>query len=131
MKLKNATIGICVICDKPIENNGMYMCKNCLGFCNVNVTNILSPSDKTVKGYFLLDIKSVCCNSDVQLTNKITCSEACHEVLVQDLTKEFGEFRKVVTADGKKSYKVPVRYIIENGLNVDDLGQFPEWTDEK
>jgi hypothetical protein len=58
-----------------------------------------------------------------------TCSEGCHKRLVDELVKEFGEFEKVVDAEGT-AHEVPTREILEHGLKCEDLKKYPEWEEE-
>lgn len=60
----------------------------------------------------------------------LTCSEPCHQKLVDRLVKEFGEFKRVVDVHTEKAYKAPTAHIIEHGLKYEDLPKFPEWTEE-
>jgi hypothetical protein len=59
----------------------------------------------------------------------LTCSSECHEKLVKQIEKEFGEFKKVTDAISGISYKVPTRYIIEKGVKQSELSNFPVWED--
>ena len=57
----------------------------------------------------------------------LTCSEPCHEKLVQVLIKKYGEYKKVCSRVTGKYYRIPTRIIIEEGLTHHDLTKFPEW----
>lgn len=57
----------------------------------------------------------------------LTCSEGCHERLVEKLIREFGEFKRVVNAETGKAYKVPTRDILVHGLKHGDLARYPLW----
>jgi len=59
-----------------------------------------------------------------------TDKEECHEKLISDLTTAFGEHKKVTDIATGKSYRVPTRWILENGLRAVDLSQFPLWEDQ-
>jgi len=58
---------------------------------------------------------------------RATCSDDCHEKLVEMLEREFGRYKKVVGVVTGKAYRVPTRDIIEKGLRYEDLGKYPEW----
>jgi len=58
-------------------------------------------------------------------TRLLTCSERCHEELINRLVKEFGEYKIVVDAQTGLKHKVPTRDILEHGLRYDDLGVYP------
>jgi len=58
-----------------------------------------------------------------------TCSDECHEKLVEILIERFGEYKKVCSMVTGKCYRVPTRTIIEQGITHDDLTKFPEWED--
>ena len=51
----------------------------------------------------------------------LTCSTECHEIFVAHLEKLYGEFKKVIDFETGIVYKVPARYIIENGLKQQEL----------
>jgi len=57
----------------------------------------------------------------------ITCSEECHEKLIDRLEKEFGIYKKVVDIETGRAHRVPTRDIIEKGLKHQDLKNYPEW----
>ena len=62
--------------------------------------------------------------------NKITCSEACHELLVACLEGRFGTHKRCVRMSTGEAFRVPVRTIIEVGIREGDLDKYPRW-DEK
>jgi hypothetical protein len=66
-----------------------------------------------------------------QQVRLLTCSDECHEKLLQRLIDEFGEFKKVCSAVTGKCYRVPTRHILEKGLRHDELVQFPEWEEKE
>ena len=59
---------------------------------------------------------------------QVTCGRGCHEIYVNRLEAEFGKDKKVVDAVTGKAYRVPIRYIVENGLKQTELSSFPEWS---
>jgi hypothetical protein len=61
----------------------------------------------------------------------VTCSIQCHELYISLLETKFGKYKKVTDAVTGISYRVPTRYIIENGLKQEELTRFPVWTEEK
>lgn len=74
-----------------------------------------------------MDVKSVCCNSDIELYQKITCGDKCHEKFIQKMISENGLFKKVIDQNTNIAYKVPTRTIIEKGLKQEDLKNYPVW----
>lgn len=74
-----------------------------------------------------MDVKSVCCNSDIELNQKITCGDNCHEKFVIKMIQEHGLFKKVIDQTTNIAYKVPTRTIIEEGLKQEDLENYPVW----
>lgn len=60
------------------------------------------------------------------LTGKVTCSDTCHEILINWLEHVFGVYKQVVDIETGKHYKVPVRDIVERGLKHCDLVNYPE-----
>ena len=74
-----------------------------------------------------MDVKSVCCNSDIESHQRITCGEYCHEKFILQMLDEHGLFKKVVDQTTDIAYKVPTRTIIETGLRQEELKNFPTW----
>lgn len=60
----------------------------------------------------------------------MTCSQPCHDKLVDHLLAKFGEFKKVVRVSTGEAFKVPTRDIIEKGLREQELDQYPRWEGE-
>jgi len=69
----------------------------------------------------------VICGKPYIMGRLLTCSEECHEKLIEILIKKFGECKKVVDAETGKAYKVPTRDILEKGLRYGDLINYPLW----
>jgi len=119
----NQVRNLCVCCDKPLLDNSYWICKRCGKPCQVKILKELEGGEK----YKLLDVKSECCIADVENMRKSTCSDQCHDKLVEDLEKSFGKDKKVVDIVTGKTHRVPTKQIIENGLNQNDLYKYPEW----
>lgn len=62
--------------------------------------------------------------------NKVTCSDTCHERLVEACEATFGPYKRVVRQATGEVFRVPTRVILEQGLREQDLDQYPRW-DEK
>ena len=60
---------------------------------------------------------------------QFTCSEACHEDLVNRIIAKYGEFKMVVRASTGEAFRVPTRDILEKGVRAQDLDQYPKWED--
>jgi len=75
----------------------------------------------------IMDVKSVCCNADIESHQKITCGDYCHEKFIIKMLQEHGLFKKVVDIESGISYKIPTRLIIEEGLRQKDLKNYPTW----
>ncbi len=60
-------------------------------------------------------------------TRVLTCSDACHKVLVDRLEMTFGKYKKITVISTGRSYRVPVRDILEKGVNTDSVQTYPEW----
>ena len=69
----------------------------------------------------------ICGKPKAESRRFLTCSEECHERLVERLVWKFGEFKRVVDAETGKAYRVPTRDIIERGLKHGDLARYPLW----
>ena len=67
------------------------------------------------------------CGSPCIGARLVTCSDECHEKLVDRMEHEFGIYKKVVDLETGKTHRVPTRDIIEKGLRQQDLRRYPEW----
>lgn len=56
-----------------------------------------------------------------------TCSDKCHEEFVTDCIQKYGMFKKITDCTTQISYKIPVRVILEEGVNQEDLVNYPVW----
>lgn len=70
---------------------------------------------------------AICGKPLARSTRLLTCSERCHDELVDGLVKELGEFKRVIDAETGKAHRVPTRDIIEHGLRHEDLAKYPLW----
>lgn len=77
----------------------------------------------------LEDIKSACCDADVNNHQNITCSDECHYKFIEKMLEEFGEYKKITDETSGISYKVPTRQIVEEGITQNQLKNFPVWID--
>ena len=117
IKWMNTSLKLCVICEKPLVSNSFWACQKCS-----------KPSEITHKHVIddIYDIKSVCCNFDVINNQSITCSVQCHQSLVGIMIKENeGEFKIITDIHTGKTHKVPMRDIIEFGIDYSDLARYP------
>jgi len=69
----------------------------------------------------------VVCGKTYIIGRLYTCSDECHEKLIEKMVQEFGEYKKVVDVETGKTYKVPIRDILEKGLRHKDLINYPLW----
>jgi len=69
----------------------------------------------------------VVCGALYRVGRMYTCSEECHEKMVEALVEEFGEFKKIVDAETGVAYKVPTREVLDRGLWLDGLKKYPKW----
>ncbi len=118
VKWKNQLKDLCVICDKLTTGSSYWICKKCYKACEITRKKI---------GGGLSDLKSVCCKEDVINNTKLTCSDKCHSMLITLSEKEFGQYKKITDTESGEIYRVPTKYIIEKGLNHDELLTFPKW----
>ena len=126
VELENQLKYLCVCCSKPLVANSFWVCTKCGKPCEYKIKNEIGSKLNELK---LLDIKSKCCDADVTNMQKTTCSDECHDKLVADIEKVFEKFKKVVDDETGIAYKVPTKYIIENGLNQQELKNFPRWVE--
>lgn len=75
----------------------------------------------------IMDAKSVCCNADIVINQKMTCGNYCHEKYIIKMIKEFGRFKKIIDQTSGIAYKIPTRVIIEEGLKQEELKNYPTW----
>ena len=121
IKYQNVEKNLCVICDIPLKTISFVVCQKC---------NSVSTFDYKIVGENVLDLKSTCCNADVNVQQKITCSDLCHLKFVDFLIDEKGNYQKVIDVESGKAHKVPTRLIIEKGITQMDLKCFPLWKNE-
>ena len=57
---------------------------------------------------------------------EVTCSDACHAVWIEQLVARLGETTAITHFETGKTYLVPTRVILEQGIRGADLRQFPE-----
>ena len=72
----------------------------------------------------------VICGMPYSGGREFTCSDACHDELVDRLIAEYGEFKKVVRISTGEAFKVPTRDIIDKGIKEQHLDLYPRWKDE-
>lgn len=123
LKWENANKGLCVVCSNVILNASYATCKSCNQICEVH------PKGKRIPDgdYFITDIKSNCCESDVSINFKHTCRGECHSQLIKEMTEQVGEFKKIIDIETKIAYKVPTKDIIEKGIMYGELSSYPRW----
>lgn len=110
---------LCVICRSSLDTRSSFICNKCHQVCDIVHSEISNQ---------LMDVKSVCCNYDIELNQKITCGKKnCHEKFVIKMIQEHGLFKKVIDQTTNIAYKVPTRTIIEEGLKQEDLENYPVW----
>ena len=130
VELENQLKHLCVVCSKPLIANSFWVCTKCGKPCEYEIKNeVTSMYGTKLNNLKLLDIKSKCCDADVVNMQKTTCSDECHDKLVADIENVFEKFKKVVDDETGIAYKVPTKYIIENGLNQQELKNFPRWSE--
>ncbi len=118
---KNVEKNLCVMCNESIKTVSFIVCQKC---------NAISQFDYKIVGTNTVDIKSICCNSGVNVQQKITCSDLCHFRFVEYVIEEKGKYQKVIDVETGKTHRVPRRLIIEEGLTQPHLKEFPEWRKE-
>ncbi len=74
--------------------------------------------------------RCVICHQLYERGRELTCSDECHEELV-NLLGDSGEFAKVIRLSTGVAYKVPTEDIIEKGLREGNLDQYPLWEETK
>ena len=114
---KNTDDSLCIMC-KANLNQGYYICNKCKKICQVVHTEYSKQ---------IIDYKSVCCNSDVEIHSKPTCGDDCHEKFIVKMLEEYGTYKKVIDQASGLAYKIPTRLIIEKGLRQQDLMNYPRW----
>ena len=74
------------MCKISLKSSSYNLCNKCNKVCQITHTKISED---------IFDVKSVCCNWDVTINNKITCSDFCHNQYVLKKIDEDGLFKKV------------------------------------
>ncbi|MGI0079680.1 MAG: hypothetical protein ACRECH_08650 [Nitrososphaerales archaeon] len=125
----NAEQGLCVVCGSALKERGRYLCVRCGNPCEVEIRPLLGgPKFVQVNATtFIGDAKSKCCGADVEVRTRITDTPKCHKAFVDELVKQFGEFKKVIDQTTGIAYRVPTKDIIESGLKARDLARYPRW----
>lgn len=59
-------------------------------------------------------------------SRQFTCDDVCHHVWIERLVKVYGETKRLTLASTGKTYLVPTRVILEQGIRAEDLTQYPE-----
>lgn len=128
MKITQNNKKECVVCHEPMDLMQISICIKCGMICNLVCSEILDTVDE--KGAkFLMDVKSDCCNADIEIISKLTCSEKCHIEYIRILEEKFGKVKKVTDSESRISYKVPTKDIIEKGLKWEDIKKYPLWNE--
>ncbi len=115
---KNVKNNLCLMCDTSLGSSSYYTCNKCSKICKVNFHTVSKE---------IMDVKSVCCNADIQSNNKITCGSKCHEKFVLKMIKKYGLYKKVMDQQTNTAYKIPTRLIIEDGVTQKELKNYPVW----
>ena len=115
---KNVKDNLCVVCKISLGSSSYYICNKCNMVCEVT-HSVISRQ--------VMDVKSICCNADIESHQKITCGDYCHEKFIVKMMCEHGLYKKVTDQESGISYKVPTRVIIEEGIRYQDLKRYPTW----
>lgn len=121
LKLENTQNNICVICNELIERGSYWQCKKCRCMCQPAVTNFMDDNNH------LTEIKSGCCDADVENHKKLTCSDTCHQKMIHHILQKFGPYKKITDSHTGLTYRVPTKQILEKGIAQEDLRNFPLW----
>ena len=115
---KNVKNNLCVVCKISLDTPSYYICNKCNKVCQVKHTVISKE---------IMDVKSGCCDSDIESHQKITCGEYCHDKFIVKMIHEHGLYKKVIDQETNIAYKIPTRLIIEEGLRQENLKNYPQW----
>lgn len=112
----------CIVCDAKIEDQGSPTCSECEKPCE------LQPINKNELGGNMLsmNVKSKCCDADVEFGEiKSTCSDKCHEALMDKIVAENGETIEETDMHGNIRL-IPTRFVLESGgLTERQIMTFP------
>jgi hypothetical protein len=109
-------------------------CRACRRICAPDDPKILTPEAAALVDAkrahphgeaVLVDVKSACCHADVEIWQRTTCSDDCHEEYVRRLEREFGAEKIIVDAVTGLRHRVPTRVLVERGISHDKLARFP------
>lgn len=124
--IKFNTTNKCVVCEKSINLVLRYQCTKCGRQYEPTYKDALEKSEK----HMIVDMKSNCCDADIDIFSSITCSEKCHEEYVKSLENKFGKYKKITDIESGITYRVPTRDIIEKGIKQEDLPRYPVWNED-
>lgn len=120
IKFENSRRNLCIICDKKMKSVNVVVCRKC-GHASKYSFKVVTEN--------LIDIKSKCCNWDVNVHQKMTCSDFCHNEFVRLLIIQKGKYQKVIDGETTLAHKIPTRILIEKGIQQKDVFKFPLWVD--
>ena len=121
IKFENVEKAQCVICDVKLLIASFMICRRC---------NKVANYDYRIVGENVLDVKSKCCNDDVTIQQKITCSDICHDKFVELLIGDKGKYQKIIDIESGKAHKIPTIVVIEEGITQPQLKNYPLWVNE-
>lgn len=97
-------------------------------------------------GYLVINMNNtkigmcVVCGDDVNLVlvstsmgqyPRRTCSDECHDVLIDTIESIVGKYKKVTRLETGVDYKVPTIDLIEKGIKEEDLDKYPIWNEKE
>lgn len=123
LKLSNKQAGLCVVCDAKLPKADKSICERCNQPCELTRPRKVEEQ--------IYEVKSMCCGADIRLSHNITCSDKCHQVMVEEMIGMYGEEKRVLDMVSGIYHRVPTKYIIEHGLKREELRKFPVWDEKK
>jgi hypothetical protein len=118
----------CIICTNEIKDQGVILCLKCGKPCTVTPVDQSKIESSEEGDMVSTNVKSDCCQSDVNLAGiKSTCSEECHDALVEKMEEQVGS-KFIEETDMHGDIRIiPVRDIISlGGLSEEAIMKYPK-----
>jgi len=117
----------CIICDGQIKDQGDVVCLECEKACKAVPIDEEELNQIEVGQMGGFHAKSDCCNADVSLSGiKSTCSDKCHEKLVERVEMEMGVKIFEETDMNGNIRLIPVRDLVsKGGLTEAQIMEYP------
>lgn len=126
MKTKMIQPERCVICSAALKNRGFVLCLKCKQPCDA-WSDVPEHNKTNVGQWGVIFAYSTCCNADIEMHTQATCSQICHDMLLQWQQNDLGQEVQVTNPVTGKAHVIPAADLIAKGV-INDLTVYPEKT---